>query len=372
MNLSVNVWTLHWEKKTGIGYYETELLNALAKLDDDNKYSLRFVPNKISETVDDNSDDLFVDENHISALNRANNIKLKRFTTDKIKSSKSLYLHAFLPPFASGKNALVVYDTAVDDFPQAMRPYTRFLFKTALMLSIKKADKIITISDFSKQRIMSLYKVNEKKIEIVPCGFLEKTFHNKYPAEDIDKVLSKYKIEGEYFLFLGSLEYRKNIQRLIKAYYKFKKKHNNAPKLVVAGGKGYLYENILQLVNEHGLKDDVVFTGYVQDGDVPILMSGAMAFCFPSLYEGFGLPPLEAMACGTPVITSNTTSLPEVVGDAAITVDPKSVSEIEKALSDVFESEDLRKSLSEKGLIQCQKFSWEKSAKRLLKIIENM
>lgn len=157
-------------------------------------------------------------------------------------------------------------------------------------------------------------------------------FHTDYSTEQIQEAIKKYHINEKYFLYLGTIEPRKNLERLIKAYVKLVSRHKDVPQLVLAGGNGWYYDDIFQMIDTCHLKEQVVFTGYVDQKDSPLLMSGAMAFVFPSLYEGFGMPPLEAMACGTPVITSKTSSLPEVVGDAGILVDPENVDEICEAM----------------------------------------
>lgn len=147
-----------------------------------------------------------------------------------------------------------------------------------------------------------------------------------------------------------------------------KKEQKFVPNLVLAGKKGWLYDSIFEKVKEYGLQENVVFPGYIAASDAPILLSGALLFVFPSLYEGFGIPPLEAMACGTPVITSNSSSLPEVVGDAAILTDPLDIQGLKNAMQKLINSPELRRKLKEKGKLRAEQFSWRASAKRLLNI----
>ena len=161
---------------------------------------------------------------------------------------------------------------------------------------------------------------------------------------------------------------------MIQAYALFVKQHKgeDVPELVIAGGRGWLCDEIYEEAAKNEINNHIRFTGYVEDGDVPLLMSGAMVFCFPSLYEGFGMPPLEAMACGTPVLTSNTTSLAEVVGDAAITVNPLDVDEMADGLSRLFKSETLRESLHKKGMERAKKYSWENAVDKLYQVYEQI
>ena len=378
MVVSVAVQDLLYGNKTGIGFYQSEILNALSEIDGDNKYLL----------------DIFSFRNSIPDIERAESflkggelnicewfnygwakklwylipIPYKIFFPKK--SDVSLFFNYFVPPFAHGRSVVMVYDTVVNDMSDTMDARTRFSLQNNLRRSIKRADVVVTISQFSKERIMYHYGVDPDKIRIASCGYREDIFHNNYSSEKIDCTKQKYEITGDYFLYLGTLEPRKNIERLVEAYSSLTNTADNCPKLVIAGGKGWLYDSIFEIVKKYGLESDVIFTGYVEDEEVPLLMNGAMAFCFPSLYEGFGMPPLEAMACGTPVITSNISSLPEVVGDAAVMVDPYSAESICEALHKVLKDEELRKNMSYRGLEQCKKFSWKKSAEIFLDIIK--
>lgn len=283
----------------------------------------------------------------------------------------SLFFNYYLPPFVKGKRVLVVYDMVIKDCPETMSVKTRTMLDLTLGRSVKRADRIITISDFSKSRIMKHYKVPEDKISVVPCGLDKNRF---YPVNDdslIAGVRKKYGIRDSYYLYLGNLEPRKNISRLIEAYSKALALCPKLPRLVLAGIKGWGYDDIFQSVERYGLTDRVIFTGYVEDGDVPLLINGAEAFCFPSLYEGFGLPPLEAMACGVPVIVSNTSSLPEVVGDCGIIVDPYDTDGIATALVRVLEPECANR-LRSLGLKRAEMFSWDAEVQKLRDVLEEL
>lgn len=381
MKIAVDVQPLLSGNKTGIGFYQTEIMNALSDIDKDSEYFLNFFSLRNTENKKAIARKLFNGKGKVRVCKWFSYgiakkiwyffpVPYKLFF--RAKTDVSLFFNYYVPPFASGKSITVIYDTVVDDMPETMGGKTRFALKHTLKKSIKRAEKIVTISQFSKERIMYHYSVHEEKISVVPCGFRPDMFHSSYNREEIGSIKRKYDIDGDYLLYLGTLEPRKNIERLVRAYGLLKRDFADCPNLLLAGGKGWLYDGIFELIKTLRLEDSVIFTGYVEDQDVPLLMSGAMVFCFPSLYEGFGMPPLEAMACGTPVITSDTSSLPEVVGDAALLVDPLSVDSIASALKRTVADKELRSEMSKKGLIQCEKFSWEKSAELFLDIINKI
>ena len=179
-------------------------------------------------------------------------------------------------------------------------------------------------------------------------------------------------IEGDYFLYVGTIEPRKNLERLIAAYHIFSQKVKDAPKLVLAGGKGWLYDGIFARVQELGLSEQVIFTKYVPAADMNPLMCGALAFVFPSIYEGFGMPPLEAMASGVPVLSSDAASLPEVTGDCAVICDAYSEESIADGLEKLYSSGELRADLSRRGRERAKLFTWERSAELLYDIYKEL
>ena len=226
----------------------------------------------------------------------------------------------------------------------------------------------MTVSEFSKREIIKYLNIKEEKIVVMPNG-VDGDFFYPRQKEEIEQIKDRFQIKKEYFLYLGTLEPRKNIERLLEAYARLREeREENIPFLVLAGQKGWLYDSIFQLVEKLGLKEQVLFTGYIKQEDVPALLSGAIAFIFPSLYEGFGMPPLEAMACGTAVITSNTSSLPEVIGEAGILINPYSVEEIKEAMKKVWKEKDLAERLRKAGRERAREYTWERSARVLKKV----
>jgi glycosyltransferase involved in cell wall biosynthesis len=182
--------------------------------------------------------------------------------------------------------------------------------------------------------------------------------------------MEKYQIKRDFILYVGTLEPRKNLKGIIQAYNYSRAKDDFL--LVLAGGKGWKYKHIFRLVNQLKLQDRVVFCGYMPDSDLPALYNSASVFVYPSFYEGFGLPPLEAMACGTPVIVSDTTSLPEVTGDAGIYVDPFDIEQISVSIDTVLSDVKLCRTLRERGLMRAKLFSWEKTARETIKLYKRL
>jgi glycosyltransferase involved in cell wall biosynthesis len=187
-------------------------------------------------------------------------------------------------------------------------------------------------------------------------------------------VRHNYGIDGDYVLSVGSIQPRKNLVRLIKAYASLRGNRggNNFPKLVLVGKRAWLFDDTLRALEAAGISDSVVMTGYVPESDLPALYSGALCFIYPSFFEGFGLPPLEAMKCGAPVIVGNATSLPEVVGDAGLKVDPFDVSAIAWAMDQLIKDAELRQELREKGLARAKLFDWKETARRTLAVYEQV
>jgi glycosyltransferase involved in cell wall biosynthesis len=217
---------------------------------------------------------------------------------------------------------------------------------------------------------METYRIAPERITVTP----EAASQVFAPAEnaEIERVRAHYKIEGDYILAVGSIQPRKNLARLLEAYSDLlrARTHVKLPRLVLVGKRAWLYEETLRSVNLFGLSSNVVFTGYVPERDLPPLYSGALCFIYPSYFEGFGLPPLEAMKCGVPVITGNRTSLPEVVGDAGIMVDPFDKDDIAKAIGRVIEDADLRHSLRERGFMRARMFDWRETARLTIQAYE--
>jgi glycosyltransferase involved in cell wall biosynthesis len=245
----------------------------------------------------------------------------------------------------------------------------QLVYKLFFQRTLKTADKIIAVSNSTKNDLINYFNIPEEKIRVILLAADEK--FKPLSNKEIKEAKQKYNLNFPFILYVGTLEPRKNIPSLIKAFYKLKKKTLQY-KLVITGKKGWKYKEIFETIDKLNLQNDVVFTGYVSDDDLPALYNAADLFVYPSIYEGFGLPPLEAMACGTPVITSNTSSLPEVVGDAGIMIDPPDVDGLADAMHEVLTNEGLRANMIKKGLGRAKMFSWEKCARETLEVYEEV
>ncbi len=260
---------------------------------------------------------------------------------------------------------ITVHDLAYYKFPATFSYKNRIFKKLLAPVSIKRAVKIIVDSRNTKEDLKELFPVSEDKIEVIYPG--SPNYREVKAKDKLEEVKNRYNVDSEYILYLGTLEPRKNLSRLIDAYYLLFKR-GIKEKLVLAGKKGWLYKDIFKKVKELNLQDRIIFTGYIEERDKPLLYSAARLFIYPSLYEGFGLPPLEAMSCGTPVIVSGCSSLPEVVGEAGLYVDPRSVKDIARKMNRLITHSRLREELKGKGLKRTEKFSWQNSARQIRKV----
>jgi len=379
MNIAFDAQPIIESQKTGIGFYEYNIVKEFLKHWPENNYTFncfRFRnPCEALKALHE-----FEELGGISNICAWFPSSFYRLIWNFIPVPYSLFLgnnaditcffNYHVPPGVTGKKVVVVHDMAYQVFPETVRLRTRVMLNMSLKKSIKRADSIITISEFSKSEIVKYMGVDPSLITVAHCGVDTDIF---YPlSEDlVNKVKQKYDLPSEYLLYTGTLEPRKNIERLIDAYAMLINENAFTPVLVLAGRKGWLYDSIFDKINSLGIEKRVIFTGYVDDGDMPALLSGALIFVFPSLYEGFGMPPLEAMACGIPVITSSAASLPEVAGDAAIMVDPYDTVAIKNGINRLINDAKLRDFLSIKGIERAKQFNWKRTASTIMNIYDN-
>ncbi len=276
----------------------------------------------------------------------------------------------YIAPFAHrGKLVVTIHDLAFSRVPQSFSVFERFRSRILVPLNAKKADTIITGSDYTKMDIVNLYKVDPGKIVVTPYG-VSSLFRPITRSEKFERILKKYGILNKYIFSLSRINLRKNLSQLIKAFEKLREHEPMKFNLVLGGHKDFLAEKVIREINNSKYAEDIIFTGYVLEEDLPYLYSAAEVFVYPSVFEGFGFPPLEAMACGCPVITSDVTSLPEVVAEAALLVNPGNEEEISRAVSQVMMNAPLRKDLKERGLQRAKGFNWENTAKKTLEVYE--
>lgn len=292
--------------------------------------------------------------------------RLRRLFLDlpEMVSSQNFALYhvtAVAPPFLNKPYILTVHDILFEDFASYFPPAQVLAFMTSFRLSVARASHIITISNFTRDRLLDLYHLSPSSVTVSYLG-VGREFR---PAGDssIEVVRGKYGIRGPYVLAVGNLHPRKNLRRLGEAFLQVVESGEFKDlQLVLVGKKTWRADKVLQPLVPLMEQGKVVLTGYVPDEDLPALYSGAEVFVYPSLFEGFGIPPLEAMACGTPVIVGKTTSLPEVCGDAARWVDPYKVNSLAQGLRDVLSSVTYREELAKRAKVQASRFTWAKTA----------
>lgn len=371
MKIAIDAFEANLNNKVGMGNYADNLIRALALIDSKNAYTL-YVKN------------LSVLNNYIQKTN----FKYKKLTSPLIRSfwsqcriplelmlKKPDILH--LPtghkvPFNCPRHTVVtIHDLAFIEFPGYFEESVKWRCLRFTKHAILKAQRIIAISESTKKDILNYYNVDEQKVEVIYHG-VEDVFKPIQDKQSIDLVCKKYGINFPFILFIGVLQPRKNISRLILAFKQVLDSGKGNMQLVIAGNKGWMYEDIFNTAQQAGITDRIIFTGYTPKSDVICLLNAAKVFVLPSLSEGFGLPILEAMACGVPVVSSNVSSMSEIVKDAGILVDPYNKHDIAQALLDIINNRQLADNLIKKGFKVAQSFTWEKTARKTLKLYESM
>lgn len=279
---------------------------------------------------------------------------------NKMQPDLFLSPDGFLSIGAKCKQLPVIHDINFLHHPQDSKWLTSKYYNYYFPKFAKEATRIATVSEYSKQDIAKNYGIDEHKIDVVYNGI--NSFFK--PLDDItkEKTKQKYSSGKNYFVNVGSLHPRKNIPNLVRAFSLFKKESNSDFKLILAGPNYWGVAEIHKIIAETNLKEDVIFTGRLADEELNLVLGSAFALTFVPYYEGFGIPLLEAMQTQTPIITSNVTSMPEIVGEAALLINPFDINEIKNAMIQLYQKPELSKSLITKGNLQKQKFSWEKSA----------
>ncbi|MCW1971099.1 MAG: glycosyltransferase family 4 protein [Anaerolineae bacterium] len=277
-----------------------------------------------------------------------------------------------LPPLAQAKRVFTFHDAIFALFPQYHLPMNLLYLNTMMPRFLRRADAIIAVSECSKRDCVRLYGVDPAKIRVIYEG-VNPRYRPIHDPKRHAHVREKYHLPPKFLLYLATIEPRKNLVALVEAYHALlNTEHADDVHLVIAGKKGWLFQPVFDRVRELGLESRVHFTDWVDDDDAPVMMSMAEAFVFPSLYEGFGLPPIEAMACGTPVVCANTSSLPEVVGSAGLLFDPADVRWLAQALVRVLFDAPMRAELRARGLMQAAKFSWQNAARETLQVYHDV
>ncbi len=281
-----------------------------------------------------------------------------------------LHVSYIAPPLSPCPTVVSVHDIIYALMPEAFSPRDRLILSSLVPFSMRRAAKVLTLSESSRQDILARYRLAPDKV--VAIHLAPADHFRPAPVAEVERTRQKYDTSQPFILAVGNLQKRKNLVRLVEAFMQAKRKHKLSHRLVLVGQQHWGYQAILASVREKNVTEQVVFTGYVPDEDLPALYSAADLFVYPSLYEGFGVPVLEAMACGTPVVTTNTSSLPEIAGEAASLVDPYDTQAIAEAIGMALLDDDLRQALRTKGLEQAGRFSWTETAKRTLRVYQDV
>jgi len=370
MIIGVDAKTINQKQRTGIENYLIYLLQSLAKIDTKNQYWL-YSPSKISAMSTK-----FKNRNFINKIIKFP-LAWSQFGLSWEFFKNQPALDVFFSPahsvpiYCPTKLVVTIHDLAFLDFSNYFTSRDLLRLKIITKRAVQKADKIIAISQSTKKDLLRHYHLPPEKIATIYSGYNRDLFEPA-PQKVISKALKKYHINRPYLIYVGTLQKRKNLPRLISAFAILKEKHQIPHQLVIVGKKGWLFQDIFQRVKKLKISPEVVFCGFVPDSELPALLSGADLFVLPSLYEGFGFPVLEAAACATPVVVSGVSSLPEVVGNAGILVNPMKVGDISQGIYQVISNSALKTQLSQKARLQANKFSWEKSARQTLKVFEEV
>jgi len=345
--------------------YAVNLIEALAEIDQTNRYTLyvtkpaaidRFAnrwPNfKVRQTLP-----------HTPFVR----IPLTLSTELRRRPVDVLHVQFTAPPFAPCPVITTIHDLSFEHLPETFKRRSRAQLRLTVRRTARKAALILTLSEFSRRDIIETYAIDPQRVIVTPAS-APKHFTPVADGTRLEAMRARYGIGANYLLSLGSIQPRKNLKRLIEAFISLRKARpaDELPQLVIAGKRGWLNDDVFRAAQQDGLNEAVKFIGYVPEEDLPALYSGAICFVYPSYFEGFGLPVLEAMQCGAPVIAGNQTSLPEVAGDAALLFDPFDTRALGEAIARVIDQPDYRAELRAQGLKRAAGFSWIATAQLTL------
>ena len=345
--------------------YVTNLIEALAEIDHENRYTLYVTKRAAIDRFANRWSNFTVRQ----TLPHTPLVRVPLTLSAELRRNPVDVLHVQFtaPPIPPCPVVVTIHDLSFEHLPETFKRRSRAQLRLTVRRSARKAAEILTISEYSRRAIIETYHVDPERVAVTPLA-APAHFAPVGDETELLRIRQTYGIERDYILTLGSIQPRKNLARLIRAFGMLRDRDlkKQAPQLVIAGKRGWLYDETLRVAGEHEAGRDIVFTGYVREGDLPALYSGAACFAYPSYYEGFGLPVVEAMQCGTPVVAGNQTSLPEVVGDGGVLVDPFSERELAEAIARIIDNPDYRAELRVKGLERAKAFSWTTTARLTL------
>lgn len=351
--------------------YAVNLIKALAQIDSINQYTLFVTRREAVDRLSGRWPNFSVSQ--IRPHTPLVRIPLTLSAALRRNPVDVLHVQFTAPPLSPCPFVVSIHDLSFEHLPQTFKRRSRMQLRLTVRSSARRAARILALSESARQDIIETYGISPERVTMIPLA-APAHFAPVTDAKDLQRVRHTYGIDGDYILSVGSIQPRKNLARVVRAFAGLRRERTGVklPKLVLVGKQGWLYDETLSVIKESGLGNEVLLTGYVPEADLPALYSGAICFVYASYFEGFGLPPLEAMKCGTPVIVGNKTSLPEVVGDAGLMVNPFDEAEITSALAQLIDNRDLRDKLRRKGLKRADKFSWDDTARQTLEVYKQV
>ena len=347
--------------------YATNLIEALAEIDSVNHYTLYVTRREALERFNNRWPNFVVR----ATLPHTPLIRIPLTLSAELRKNPVDILHVQFtaPPFAPCPVVATIHDLAFEHFPQTFKRRSSMQLRLTVRHTARNASHIITLSEYSRRDIIETYGIAPERISVTPAS-APASFAPVTDEKELARVRDLYGIDGDYVLSVGAIQPRKNLSRLIAAYSSLRRTQagGKLPQLVLVGKCAWLYDETLRTIKDLEVSNSVVLTGYVPEDHLPALYSGALFFVYPSYFEGFGLPPIEAMKCGAPVIVGNKTSLPEIVGDAGVLVDPFDVNDIACAMERLMRDSSFRSHLRAKGLERAKLFDWKETARRTLAV----
>lgn len=356
----------------GAGRYIVELINSLSALECSDEIIVYIQEDKV-QLLDINPNDHL----HIKSIKRKSiltRIVWEQITLPRILKEHKIdllhSLHYTSPYLLPNQSIITFHDLTFFKFPQEHTFAKRMFFKTSIRLSLRKADAIITVSENTREDVLRISQYPGEKVFSIPLG-VGPNFQKIVDEHKLSTVVEKYNLPEKYVLFVGTIEPRKNLEVLLEAHEKIQ--NDRSPlDLVLVGKLGWKFKDVLKRIENSQYSNRIHRLGYVDYEDLPYLYNLAQVFTYPSLYEGFGLPVLEAMACGTPVITSDASSLPEIVGDAGVLIPPRDVGALQESIWRIMNDEKLRAELSNAGMSRASMYSWENTARKTYEVYRTM
>ena len=349
--------------------YAVNLIEALAQIDQVNQYTLYVTRDEAVARFADRWPNFQVKR----TLPHTPLVRIPLTLLVELRRSPVDLLHVqyTAPPFARCPIVSTIHDLSFEHLPETFTRHSRAQLRLTVRRTARKAARILTLSEFSRRDIIETYAVNPDRVLVTPAAAPAR-FAPVENETELKEIRERYRIKANYLLSLGSLQPRKNMARLIEAYASLQKLCSNdqLPQLVFAGKPGWLDDEIYRAARRENRNESIKFVGYVPDKDLPALYSGAICFVYPSFFEGFGLPVLEAMQCGAPVIAGNRTSIPEVAGDAALLFDAFDSRALAEAISRMIDNSDFREEMRVKGLERARTFNWITTARLTLRAYE--